>query len=115
VNNVVVAQAAVNGAIGPAAYQFTDAVLANLMSMKLSNASFFEFGPSGKVFSNGMCKTYPGDAAWPTTDTWNVLNLVTGGALFDTVPIGAVCYQGKHYNAAECQALLDNWSDPYYQ
>jgi hypothetical protein len=83
--------------------------------MQLSNASYFEFGPSGKVFSSGMCKTYPGDAAWPTTDTWNALNLVTGGALLDTIPIGAVCYKGPHYNAAECQALLQNWSDPYYQ
>jgi hypothetical protein len=47
----------------------------------VSNALFFDFRLLGKVFSSGACKTYPGDAVWFTTDTWNTLNLVTGGAL----------------------------------
>ncbi|PVH96316.1 putative 6-hydroxy-D-nicotine oxidase [Periconia macrospinosa] len=89
------------------------AVLDNLKSLQLSNASFFDFGPTGKVYSSGMCKPAPGDADWPSPDTWNTLNLLTGGALISTVPLGAACFQGEHYDAVRCAVILERWDDPH--
>jgi hypothetical protein len=111
--NVPTAQTVVAGLEGPAKYQLTQQLLDTLKSKQLSNASFFNFGPSGKTYSSGMCKPAPGDAEWPTADTWNALNLLTGGALISTVPIGAACFQGEHYDAARCTEVLDRWSDPH--
>jgi hypothetical protein len=107
------AQALIPGAKGPAQYQLTQEVLDLLKSKSPVNASVFDFGPSGKVYSSGMCKPAPGDADWPTTETWDELNRLTGGALISTVPLGAACFQGVHYNAARCTEILDRWSDPH--
>ncbi|CAI6336784.1 unnamed protein product [Periconia digitata] len=112
-DNVSPAQASIAGAVGPAQYQLTQSVLDDLKSKKLSNSSIFDFGPSGKVYSSGMCKPAPGDTDWPTADTWETLNVLTGNALLSTVPIGAACYQGEHYNAERCTEILDRWSDPH--
>lgn len=101
------------GAEGPAQYQLTQGVLDDLKSKKLSNSSVFDFGPAGKVYSSGMCKPAPGDADWPDADTWNALNVLTGDALISTVPIGAACFEGEHYDIARCTEILDRWSDPH--
>lgn len=112
-SNTPAAQTFIPGFQGPAQYQFTQQQLEALKSQKLSNASNFEFGPTGRTYSSGMCKPTPSDTDWPTTETWNTLNLLTGGSLISTVPIGAVCFQGEHYNAARCAEVLDRWSDPH--
>lgn len=112
-NSIPTAQALIPGAKGPAQYQLTQEVLTDLRSKQLNNATIFDFGPSGKVYSSGMCKPAPGDADWPTTETWNELNLLTGGALVSTVPLGAVCFQGEHYDAERCTDILNRWSDPH--
>jgi hypothetical protein len=107
------AQASIPGATGPAQYQLTQDVLNSLKSKKLNKPSVFDFGPSGKTYSSGMCKPAPGDAEWPTPETWDELNQLTGGALIATVPIGAPCFQGEHYNTSRCTEILDRWSDPH--
>ncbi|KAF4918377.1 FAD-linked oxidoreductase patO [Colletotrichum viniferum] len=95
--------------------QLTDAVLANLTQLELSNISLFTFpdteGVEKRVLPNNKCKTFPGDLFYPTELVWKVFNLLTGGALIKTVPLGAACYQGEHYDAEKCQYLLDNWSN----
>lgn len=92
----------------------TDAILANLTELELSNISLFYFedtetGEAKRSVSG--CKTYPGDSLFPSKLVWRVFNLLTGGALIETVPLGAACYEGEHYDAAKCQVLLDNWSN----
>lgn len=47
--------------------------------------------------STAGCKTFPGDAAWPSTLIWTVFDILLGGALIETVPIAAPCYKGKYY------------------
>ncbi len=97
--------------------QLTDAVLANLTELELSNITLFDFpADEGVVDKRTLgsflkCKTYPGDILYPNKLVWNVFNLLTGGALIETVPIGAVCYKNHAaYNAAACAELLENWT-----
>lgn len=111
--SVTAAQAIIPGVTGPAQYQLTQDVLNDLRLNQMKNVSVFNFGPTGKVFSSRMCKPAPGDADWPTPETWDELNSLTGGALIATVPIGAACFQGEHHNAARCTEVLDRWSDPH--
>jgi hypothetical protein len=86
--------------------------------MELSNISLFNFpenveeteSEKRSYFTN--CKTFPGDLLWPVHSVWKVFNLLTGGALIKTVPIGAVCYtNSEHYDADECQELLVHWNE----
>lgn len=100
-------------------YQLTDAVLTNLTSLELSNISLFQFGDTPiekRSTISHRCKTLPGDADWPSQLVWKVLNLLTGGALIETVPIGAVCYpDNEHYDPARCGIVLANWTDGVMQ
>ncbi|TDZ30805.1 FAD-linked oxidoreductase patO [Colletotrichum spinosum] len=98
--------------------QLTDAVLANLTKLELSNITLFNFPAASSYASNlafpnntNKCKTFPGDLLYPTEPVWNVFNLLTGNALIKTVPLGAACYPGEHYDAEKCQYLLANWSN----
>ncbi|TID00391.1 FAD-linked oxidoreductase patO [Colletotrichum higginsianum] len=98
------------------AVQLTDAVLANLTQLELDNISLFAFADGQaaaekRAEPNNKCKTFPGDALYPNELVWKVFDLLTGGALIKTVPLGAACYAGEHYDAEKCQYLLDNWSN----
>ena len=97
--------------------QLTGAVLANLTAHRLSGIELFRFGDSEAVSNRtkgiaaGSCKVYPGDREWPSALTWDVFNLLTGGALIKTMPIGAVCYpNGGIYNAQKCADIITNWT-----
>ncbi|RAQ65265.1 restculine oxidase precursor [Aspergillus flavus] len=95
--------------------QLTDAVLANLTQLQLSNISLFQFANESdqpKQSRSDGCKTYPGDVLYPSQSVWRIFDLLTGGALIKTVPIGAACYQNSdHYDYAKCQAILAGWTD----
>lgn len=96
--------------------QLTDRVIANLTAHQLSGISQFSFKddtPSAtKKRESGQCKTYPGDPDWPSDDTWNLFNLLLGGALINTVPEAAVCYQDwSVYNDSQCETIIGNWGD----
>ncbi|KAL5344380.1 hypothetical protein ACLOAV_010640 [Pseudogymnoascus australis] len=98
-------------------YQLTDAVLANLTELELTNISLFNFAGSDEAAGSKRsllkrCKTYPGDFLWPSKTIWKIFNILTGGALIETVPIGAVCYKNNvHYNAAKCADILAHWTE----
>ncbi|KAL2156769.1 hypothetical protein VTH82DRAFT_1515 [Thermothelomyces myriococcoides] len=104
-----------------AGLQLTDDVLANLTAHELSDIELFQFGEDedtanegqiAKRTAVGSCKTYPGDLLWPSRLTWSVFNLLTGGALIETVPIGAVCYPNSGvYNAAKCADIIEHWQE----
>lgn len=105
----------VNAASGSEDFVLTDASLANLTALELSDISLFQFadGPGAdKRSTSESCRAFPGDARWPSKLKWKVLDLLTGGALVKTVPLGAVCYKNnEHYDAAKCQEILDNWTE----
>lgn len=96
-------------------FQLTDSVLANLTALKLTDIDLFKFGDAGESTRRGLglpsCKVMPGDVLWPSKTAWKVLDVLTGGALIKTVPFGAVCYEGEHYDAAACTRILGNWTD----
>jgi hypothetical protein len=97
----------------------TDSVLANLTGLQLTDIELFQFdseadGASGveKRANVGDCKVYPDDRRWPSRLTWKVFDLLTGGALIETVPIGAVCYPNSGvYNAAKCADIIAHWTE----
>lgn len=94
--------------------QLTDAVLANLTDLNLSDVDLFYFADTKAskkrgVTSQSKCKIFPGDKAYPSKFIWNVFDLLTGGALISTVPLGSACYKGEHYDEVKCQYIQENW------
>ncbi|KAM5346283.1 hypothetical protein ACJ41O_009288 [Fusarium nematophilum] len=95
--------------------QLTEDVLANLTDLQLSNISLFYFDEDAdpekrSAESSPKCKTMPGDISYPNRIVWKVLDILSGGALIKTVPLGSACYDGEHYDEAKCQFLIDNWN-----
>lgn len=102
--------------------QLTDAVISNLTSLSLTNISLFDFGDinasttATKRTAPGECKTFPGDAAWPSDLVWDVLDLLVGGALIKTVPLASPCYDSwGNYDANECAYVTEQWQEPTIQ
>ncbi|KAI8635086.1 putative 6-hydroxy-D-nicotine oxidase [Xylariaceae sp. FL1651] len=96
----------------------TDAVLTELTNKDLSNVSLFDFPENVESTANDKrslftsCKTFPGDFLWPLEPIWKIFNLLTGGALIKTVPIGAACYtNSKYYDADKCADILAHWTE----
>ncbi|KAM0553302.1 hypothetical protein ACHAPJ_007315 [Fusarium lateritium] len=91
--------------------QLTKDVLANLTDLQLTDVSLFYFEDvSSSEKQPPQCKTMPGDSSYPKNTVWNVLDILSGGALIKTVPLGSACYDGEHYDVAKCQFLVDNWN-----
>ena len=95
--------------------QLTEDVLTNLTDLQLSNISLFYFDNDSdsekrSVSSLPQCKTVPGDLLYPNGNIWKVLDLLSGGALIKTVPLGSACYDGEHFDEAKCQFLINNWN-----
>ncbi|KAF7562139.1 hypothetical protein G7046_g1981 [Stylonectria norvegica] len=95
--------------------QLTDATLSNLTDIELTNVTLLYFDDatvSKKRSVSPNCKTFPGDALWPGSIIWRVLDLVTGGAVIKTVPIADPCYGDfGAINDARCQFLVDQWTN----
>ncbi|KAI0130523.1 FAD binding domain-containing protein [Xylariales sp. AK1849] len=98
--------------------QLTDAVLANLTELQLTNVSLFTFENTTKSTEtvkprtdSPQCKTYTGDSLWPPAAVWTVLEVLSGGALIETVPYAAACYDDfGNYDKAKCDFLTNNWT-----
>ncbi|KAJ3758342.1 hypothetical protein EV360DRAFT_94714 [Lentinula raphanica] len=58
--------------------------------------------------SSSSCRTFPGDASWPTPDTWDALNASVDGRLIKTVPVGSPCHD-PHYDQDACEDVKRNW------
>lgn len=96
-------------------YVLTDAVLANLTALSLTDISLFQFAGNSTSSSGNatsQCKTYPGDVDYPSTSTWSVLDLLTGNALISDVPLSSVCYQDwGNYDAETCAYITEQWAN----
>ncbi|KAI1635311.1 FAD binding domain-containing protein [Biscogniauxia mediterranea] len=98
--------------------QLTDAVIANLTQLDLSNVTLFAFQnhsvmeDASKHSIFGRCKTYPGDHLWPSQSLWTLFNLLLGKALIETVPYAAPCYDDfNDYDQAKCDFITNNWAN----
>ncbi|KAI5867229.1 FAD-binding domain-containing protein [Durotheca rogersii] len=97
--------------------QLTDAVIANLTDLELSNVSLFSFQSESspeetlsKQSLFGKCKTYPGDPLWPAKPVWKLFDVLLGGALIETVPYASACYDSfGNYDKAKCDFITNNW------
>ncbi|KAB5517379.1 hypothetical protein GE09DRAFT_1045451 [Coniochaeta sp. 2T2.1] len=93
--------------------RLTDAAIANISKQDVSSGSLFSFGSDAPDASHG-CKVLPGDDLWPAKDVWDVFNATLGGALIQTVPLAAPCYNNwPERDAATCQYVTEHWSDPH--
>lgn len=93
--------------------QLTDALIANIAKQDSSIAPYFDFGTAVKG-AGPACKVFPGDALWPSKHVWDLFNASVGGALIQTVPLAAPCYNNwPQRDAATCQYVTEHWSDPH--
>ncbi|PGH17040.1 hypothetical protein AJ79_01424 [Helicocarpus griseus UAMH5409] len=69
--------------------------------------------PVGSKRHGGRCKVYPGDADWPSNESWAELNDNTDGRLLKPRPQAAVCYEGPEYNAEACAEMSADWTNSY--
>lgn len=99
--------------------QLTDAIIANLSDIGLSNATLFDFGAANDIRSrrSSSCKVYPGDSAWPSTLIWDIFDILAGGALISTVPLAAPCYANWPANedADKCLYITEDWTNSSIQ
>jgi hypothetical protein len=59
------------------------------------------------------CKVFPGDAVWPSEETWSTLNDTLNGALLKPAPMASLCYNNttyKNYSNLSCEVLSANWA-----
>lgn len=60
-------------------------------------------------FTNSTCRNIPGDAGWPTADSWARLNATVDGRLLATVPIAHVCHEPT-YDEEACNQVVSQWN-----
>lgn len=65
--------------------------------------------------SDAQCKTYPGDADWPSEAQWQDFNATLEGALIKPTPIPAPCYAGPQYDALRCAIIQQQWTNSSIQ
>lgn len=86
---------------------------ASHISRNQSIIRLFEFGSESKVPINhgtSDCRLLPGDAAWPSSSTWDVFNFLLGGSLIKTSPLAAVCYSSwPEYSPDKCEEIAKEW------
>ncbi|KAI1195866.1 hypothetical protein F5X97DRAFT_306967 [Nemania serpens] len=64
------------------------------------------------------CRVIPGDASWPSAETWAEFNTTLRGNLIATTPIAAPCHTtlfgqaNALFDPDECAALRDSWFFP---
>ncbi|RYC61326.1 hypothetical protein CHU98_g4903 [Xylaria longipes] len=56
------------------------------------------------------CKTFPGDANWPSESEWARLNASIDGVLLNPKPAASPCYPGPDHDEDRCQFLVNGAS-----
>lgn len=95
--------------------QLTDQALASVDS---NQSALFQFKNSSSLSTRTVngCKVFPGDFWWPSTWVWSLFDKFLGGALIKTVPLAASCYSSwPEYDANECAAITDDWTNSNLQ
>ncbi|KAI1272223.1 hypothetical protein F5Y07DRAFT_308514 [Xylaria sp. FL0933] len=54
------------------------------------------------------CRNIPGDAGWPSSRDWDLLNKTVDGRLIRTTPLAALCH-GTEYDQKQCEGLKTAW------
>lgn len=105
-------------------FPYEEVVLTDQELEKLAETSeygsLFQFdngtAPDPDRLKSGACKAFPGDAEWPAQEVWHTFNELVDGAIIDTVPVAAPCYENTGlYDAGKCAEIQENFIDPYFQ
>ncbi|KAK5655061.1 hypothetical protein OQA88_5960 [Cercophora sp. LCS_1] len=97
--------------------QLTGDVLTELKSAGVGNEVLSLFSPKTnpvkrQAVPKAVCKTYPGDANWPSDTIWRLFDVLLGGTLIKTVPEASPCYpEWGQYSAEKCQSLTASWNN----
>ncbi|KAI2627948.1 FAD-binding domain-containing protein [Hypomontagnella submonticulosa] len=88
-------------------------ILILTIAVGLRNTDYLDYADYLKFFTGGssICRTIPGDDAWPSIADWDHLNQTVHGKLIATVPIAAPCH-GDAFDQEKCDALRDTWFFP---
>lgn len=76
-----------------------------LKESDVGNNSDIAFGKLPASVNTTRCKTYAGDANWPSVERWNAFNASIDGALVKGIPPAAACYEGPYFNPAKCASI----------
>ena len=68
----------------------------------------------GAAHPSSLCRCMPSDSCWPSPGEWNSFNKSLGGKLVATTPLALPCHT-PNYNAAACQNLKNQWTNPFIQ
>ncbi|ORY16065.1 hypothetical protein BCR34DRAFT_622478 [Clohesyomyces aquaticus] len=81
----------------------------------LSKRPTFAFGHGFGSYPMKTCKSFPGDAEWPTQSAWNAFNASINSALIRTVPIAAPCYDTKWgpKDTARCNEIVGKFTNSF--
>ncbi|KAJ5490416.1 FAD linked oxidase N-terminal [Penicillium expansum] len=95
--------------------QLTEGVLSDVAATLQNStvANMFAFASDSSVAKRSVhnsCKVMPGDFLWPVELIWDVFDLLLGGSLIKTVPLGSYCYPDwPQYDAAKCASISADW------
>lgn len=88
-------------------------------TIQLDNNSLsplFSSGNSHGIITAEGCKVFPGDAEWPSGQTWSLFNKTLDGSVIQTVLLAAPCYASwSEYDPGECEAITSAWNDSSLQ
>lgn len=85
--------------------------------LKFDDDSSQNARPVKRQAPGASCKTFPGDANWPTDATWTIFNDLLDGALIRSVPIAAPCYDSEWgpKDVAKCNDVVSRFGTPPLQ
>lgn len=107
---------AANGPLlGSERIQLTDAIIDRIASNEATSsiANLFAFDHNGTTVNrNTACKTFPGDALWPSQSNWDIFDALLNDGLVPTVPIASPCYNSKWgaKDIAKCNNVVNNFT-----
>ncbi|KAI8823193.1 uncharacterized protein EV422DRAFT_613365 [Fimicolochytrium jonesii] len=60
------------------------------------------------------CRCLSSDPCWPSQSVWTAFNSSISGALLSINPTAQACH-APHYDAHVCQAIRDDWMNPFWR
>ncbi|KAL5113770.1 hypothetical protein ACEQ8H_008344 [Pleosporales sp. CAS-2024a] len=77
----------------------------------LALVDFDDQNSPGANMQSGACRSFPADKDYPEAPVWCAFDGLLGGALIETIPIAASCYQSSGvYDATKCADVSERFT-----